>query len=94
MEMIACSPEPHKRFTVSASTWIGTPASTAATRAMYASFSVPGIAWLTTICPTSSGARPARAIASARTTRATVFAGTSLRLPPDVPMAVRPPAIR
>src|SRR5690242_15403822 len=90
-ETIACSPEPHKRFSVSAGVSCATPAFIAATRARYISF---GSVWITlpnTTCPTSTPATPARDNASRTTCAPSSVGATSFSPPPKSPIAVRTP---
>src|ERR1700733_14442423 len=90
-ETIACRPEPHSRFKVSAGVSFATPAFIAATRARYMSF---GSVWITlpkTTCPTSSPATRARANASCPTCARSWVAPPPLRPPPKSPTAVRTP---
>ena len=90
-DTIACSPEPHSRFSVSAGASFATPAFIAATRARYMSF---GSVWITlpnTTCPTSSPATPARDSASRTTCAPRSVGATSFSPPPKSPIAVRTP---
>src|SRR6516225_5929019 len=87
-DTIAWAPEPQTRLTVSAGVVTGKPACTAACCAGF--IFVP--AWTTlpmTTVSTSSGRMPARATAAPIAVAPGVGAGTSLRLPPKVPIAVR-----
>src|SRR5258708_7776012 len=87
-ETIACAPEPHTRFTVIAGTDTGSPERTAAWRPGF----ILAPAWTTlpmTAVPISSGCKPARSTALRITRAPRSVAGTSLRLPPKVPIAVR-----
>ncbi len=88
---MACRPDPHSRFSVSAGTCWPMPAFIAATRERYMSF---GSVWITlpnTTWPTSSPLTPARFSASRVTWAPSSVGGTSFRLPPKSPMAVRAP---
>src|SRR5215472_136486 len=90
-DTIACSPDPHSRFRVSAGASCVTPAFSAATRARYMSL---GSVWITlpnTTCPTSSPATPARDSASRTTCAPSSVGATSFRPPPKSPIAVRTP---
>src|SRR5689334_20463795 len=90
-DTIACSPDPHSRFSVSAGASFATPAFIAATRARYMSF---GSVWITlpnTTCPTSAPSTPARDSASRTTCAPSSVGGTSFRPPPKSPIAVRTP---
>ena len=86
----ALSPEPHTLFTVCAGTDSGIPEPIEAWRAGF----MPSPAWSMQprmVSSTASGGTAARVKAS-RTTRApSSIAGTSLRMPPKVPMGVRHP---
>ena len=88
-EMMACRPEPHRRLTLKAGVSMGQPASMAATRERYASLVSVGITLPMTTWPTASGARPERWMAALTAVVASWVLGTSFRLPPKVPMAVR-----
>src|SRR3990167_9840625 len=88
-EMMACRPEPHRRLTLKAGVSMGQPASMAATRERYASLVSVGITLPMTTWPTESGARPERWMAALTAVVASWVLGTSFRLPPKVPMAVR-----
>ena len=61
----------------------------AATRLRYASLVSVGITLPMTTWPTASGAMPARWMAALTAVVASWVLGTSFRLPPKVPMAVR-----
>src|SRR5262249_11233490 len=87
-ETMACAPEPQTRLTVSAGTVTGRLAWTAACRAGF--ILVPACTTLPmTTVSTSSGFSPARLTAAPIATAPRAGAGTSLRLPPKVPIAVR-----
>src|SRR5580693_4944683 len=87
-ETIACAPEPQTRLTVSAGVVTGSPAWTAACRAGF--ILVPACTTLPmTTVSTSSGRSFARATAAPIAVAPRLEAGTSLRLPPKVPIAVR-----
>src|SRR5262249_21355891 len=87
-ETMACAPEPHTRLTVSAGPVTGSPAWTAACRAGF--ILVPACTTLPmTPVSTSSARIPARPTAAPIATAPRLGAGTSLRLPPKVPIAVR-----
>src|SRR5574344_99191 len=87
--MMACKPEPHRRLTLKAGVSMGQPAAMAATRERYASLVSVGMTLPMTTWPTASGARPERAMAAVTAVEANWVLGTSFRLPPKVPMAVR-----
>src|SRR5215831_18341649 len=92
-ETMACAPEPQTRLTLSAGIVTGSPAWTAACRAGF--IFVPACTTLPmTTASTSSGRSFARATAAPIATAPRVGAGTSLRLPPKVPIAVRTGAAR
>src|SRR5262249_25952377 len=85
---MACAPEPQTRLTVSAGIVTGNPAWTAACRAGF--ILVPACTTLPmTTVSASSGWIPARTTAAPIATAPKLGAGTSLRLPPKVPIAVR-----
>src|SRR3972149_1413292 len=88
--LIASSPLPQMRFTVYAGTSTGSPAFTAAYRAMYASSitwpTQPRITW-----STCSGFTPARQTASLIATAARSEAEKSWNAPPSRPIGVRHP---
>src|SRR3984893_15489203 len=87
-ETTACTPEPQTRLTVIAGVVTGSPACTAACRAGF--ILAPACTTLPmAIVSISSGRSPARLTAPAIATAPRLAAGTSLRLPPKVPMAVR-----
>ena len=90
-DTIACRPLPHRRFSVRHGVSLATPPFTAATRPRYMSLgsvlsTCPNTTW-----PTSEPCTAARFIASATTVAPSWVGGTSFRLPPKVPMAVRTP---
>src|SRR6266853_1040661 len=92
-ETMAWAPEPQTRFTVIAGTDTGSPAWTAAWRAGF----ILAPAWITfpmTTVPMSRGSRPARLTLAPIATAPRSGEDTSLRLPPNVPMAVRIGAAR
>src|SRR5579859_3934372 len=93
-EMIACTPEPHRRLTVSAGVSTGMPALIMATREIYMSLGSVWITWPNTTWPISAGPTPLRASASAVTLVARSDGATSLSEPPNVPIAVRTPETR
>ena len=88
-EMMACRPEPQSRLTLKAGVSIGQPASMAATRLRYASFTSVGITLPITTWPMASGATPLRSSTALTAVVASWVLGTSFSAPPKVPMAVR-----
>ena len=79
---MACTPVPHRRFTVKAGTSFGIPAFIATTRAMYMS---SGAEWITlpnTTCSTASGSIPERRTASSTAIAPSSVGATSFRPPP------------
>src|SRR5262249_13626520 len=87
-ETIACAPDPQTRLTVSAGMVTGRPACTAACRAGFILLPACTTLPITTVS-TSCGPSFARATAALIATAPRSGAGTSLRLPPKVPTAVR-----
>jgi hypothetical protein len=81
-ETIACSPEPHRRFTVRQGVPTGSPASSAATRAIYMSFASPWITLPITTCPTLAGSTLARDSASLMAIAPSRVGAISLKAPP------------
>lgn len=88
-DTIACRPEPHRRFTVSAGVCCATPPLTAATRARYMSFGSVFTTWPNTTWPTASPGTLARASTSPTTFAPRSVGEKSFRLPPKSPIAVR-----
>src|ERR1700752_2218617 len=87
-ETMACAPEPQTRLTVIAGVVTGNPAWTPAWRAGFF-FSPACTTFPMTTVSTSSGRIPARATAPPIAAAPSAGAGTSLRLPAKVPIAVR-----
>ena len=86
---MACRPEPHRRLTLNAGVPSPQPPLMAATRDRYMSLGSVLTTWPNTTWPTSLPSTLART-SDSRTTRApSSVGGTSFRLPPKVPMAVR-----
>ena len=81
-DTMACRPEPHRRFTVSAGVPTGIPASTAATRERYMSRASPWITLPITTWPTLAGSAFALASASRMAIAPSLVGGTSLNAPP------------
>ena len=90
-DTIACRPEPHRRFTVSAGVCCATPPLIAATRARYMSFGSVFTTCPNTTCPTASPDTFARDSTSATTFAPRSVGEKSFRLPPKSPIAVRTP---
>src|ERR1700754_4383453 len=83
----AWAPEPHTRFTVCDGTDTGTPPAIAAWRAGF--ILLPACTTLPiTMEPSLPGSIPLRRAASRTTSPPRSVAGTSLRLPPNAPIAV------
>src|SRR6202046_1421996 len=90
-EMMACSPLPHSRFTVSPAVLGGRPPLMAATRPRYMSLASVWITLPKTALPTSTGSTSARLTASRTTAAARSQGGTVARPPPNLPIPVRTP---
>src|SRR5580704_10229039 len=90
-EMMACSPLPHSRFTVSPAVLGGRPPLMAATRPRYMSLASVWITLPKTAWPTSAGSTSARLTASRTTAAARSQGGTVARPPPNLPIPVRTP---
>src|ERR1039457_4345769 len=88
-EMMACSPLPHSRFTVSPGVPAGRPPLMAATRPRYMSLASVWITWPNTAWPPSAGSTSARVTASRTTAAARSHGGTVARPPPYLPIPVR-----
>ena len=79
---MACSPEPHRRFTVKQGVPAGRPASSAATRDRYMSRASPWITLPITTWPTLAGSIFARETASLMAMAPSLVAGISFS---DIP---------
>ena len=81
-ETIACSPEPHSRFTVRHGVPTAMPASSAATRERYMSRASPWITLPITTWPTLAGSTFALPSASRIAIEPSLVGATSLNAPP------------
>src|SRR6202161_1361446 len=90
-EMMACSPLPQSRLTVSPGVLAGSPPLMAATRPRYMSLASVWITLPKTALPTSAGSTSARATESRTTAAARSQGGTVERPPPNLPIPVRTP---
>src|SRR5574343_1864753 len=88
-DTMACRPEPQRRLTLKAGVVSLQPPLMAATRERYMSLGSVFTTWPNTTWPTSLPSTLARASDSLTTSAPSSVGGTSLRLPPKVPMAVR-----